>query len=172
LLSKFDLVKNSFGNSRLSTIWRKTVANNNRNMMKSKSAAVIVAVTAVLMAETAYAVEWVEVGDAPEGVPARQDTVGVGPLERIIGAVDSALGDYTDTYSIIITDPSAFYATTKVDLGGAAVLSTGEVGDAKLWLWDVDGNVLLANDDITNASIFPAGDFSAPYLSDPSTFQS
>ena len=99
------------------------------------------ACTALLCASAmTFGQTWVEVGDAPDGVPDRQDTVGVGPLININGFLDSDI----DTYSIVITDVDAFYATT-------APLGFNGTGfadfDSTMWLWDEFGNPVLGNDD-------------------------
>ena len=64
----------------------------------------IVAVLAIALATTgAQGQGWDELGDAPEGVPDHQDTVGVGPLNSIVGSLD-AVKDHVDTYSIEVTE--------------------------------------------------------------------
>jgi hypothetical protein len=99
------------------------------------------AIAAGLMWASATFADWVEVGDAPEGVPAHQDTVGVGPLVLISGSLDSFdfAVDHVDTYAIIITDPDNFWASTTPALGGSA---SGGSEDTRLWLWTVDGQRL------------------------------
>ncbi|MCA9245060.1 MAG: PEP-CTERM sorting domain-containing protein [Phycisphaerales bacterium] len=124
-----------------------------------------IALTGVLSAP-AMADSWVEVDDAPDGVPAAQHTDGTGPLTSILGRLNRGAGDHVDTYSIIITDPAEFFATTKIDLGGSATTSTGGNADTRLWLWTEQGAPVLANDDI-NAF---GSDTLASLISDPSTF--
>jgi hypothetical protein len=112
------------------------------------------AAVAVMTASSIYGAHWVEVGDAPAGVPARQDTSGVGPLNRIEGTFVNNNGVMdVDTYSIVITDPSVFLALTKTFFGGSAVSSTGTNLDTRLWLWTEHGNVLLGNEDINSTSL-------------------
>jgi hypothetical protein len=111
---------------------------------------------------------WVESGDAPEGVPGHQVTVGVGALTSISGVLNRPGGDHTDTYCIRVTDVSLFYATTKIFFGGSATNQGGLNEDTRLWLWDMNGNVLLGNDDVNSAGL--GGDTLASFLSDPSTF--
>lgn len=104
---------------------------------------------------------WLEVGDAPDGVPGHQTTVGAGPLTSITGSTDSSLSDFVDTYSITITDVNAFFATTESTLGNG----TGSANfDTSLWLWDMAGNILLGNDDAPGGAPFHS------YISDPSTY--
>jgi hypothetical protein len=108
----------------------------------------------------AYGQIWTEVGDAAAGVPGRQDTMGNGALTNINGAINGAAQDWVDTYSIIITDPNNFWATTNATLGN---LTGSAGGDSRLWLWDETGRLLLANDDTNNlqSTITAPGNFSA-----------
>jgi hypothetical protein len=135
-------------------------------MKRSATAALLFCVAALFFASSASAQVWVEVGDAPDGVPGRQDTVGIGPLSSISGAINRGQGDHVDTYSIMITDPSQFLATTKIDLGGSAVTATGTNADSRLWLWTDTGVPVLGNDDINAFGT----DTLASLVSDPSTF--
>lgn len=128
----------------------------------------LMAALAVMMTGTSFGQTWAEVGDAPEGVPFRQDTFGVGPLNQITGAINRGQGDHTDTYSIIITDPMAFLASTKNSFGGSAVSSTGSNLDTRLWLWTNSGQVVLGNDDVNSTSL--GTDTLASLISDPTTF--
>lgn len=123
----------------------------------------------VALAASASAQVWAEVGDAPQGVPANQATVGVGPLTAITGVIDRPAGDHTDTYCITVTDVSLFYATTKIFYGGSAVDTAGANADTRLWIWDLAGNELLGNDDINAAALGTSDNF-ASLVSDPSTF--
>jgi hypothetical protein len=120
------------------------------------SAILAVAVTS----GAAFGQVWNEVPDAPAGVPARQDTVGVGALTNIVGFTATADDDFHDTYSIIITDPNDFYATTANTVGAG----TGSASfDTRLWLWDEQGNILMGNDDTFSDGLQST-------LSDPSNF--
>ena len=105
---------------------------------------------------------WTEIPDAPDGVPASQETVGIGPLFNISGVTDDVQADFVDTFAIIITEPLAFYATTELFFG----LGTGTATfDTRLFLWTEAGTPLLGNDDwsggvpfhslITDPSVFP-----------------
>lgn len=115
---------------------------------------------------------WVEMGDAPQGVPDRQDTVGVGQLTEIIGSLDGFNGDFVDTYSIIITDPLQFYASTALHLGGSFTSRTERLADSRIWLWsestfaEAIDQVVLANDNDFN---FGATDTGAT-IAHPQTF--
>ena len=124
----------------------------------------------VLFTGVATGQVWNEIGDAPDGPFTRQDTVGVGALTSITGVIDRAGGDHVDTYSIIITDVQAFYATTKIGLGGSVTLGTGGNADSRLWLWSEAGAPLLGNDDVNEMAVIPGSDTLASFISDPSTF--
>lgn len=129
-------------------------------MIFRKTFFVACAAFAVMLASPAFGQVWNEMGDAPDGVPARQDTAGIGPLLNINGATSSVDQDWVDTYSIVIIDPVDFYATTASSVGR----NTGSATfDTRLWLWDEQGNVLLGNDDT-------ASDGLQSTISDPSTF--
>ncbi len=99
---------------------------------------------------------WAEVGDAPEGIPDRQDTMGVGPLTQITGSLNGPGGDFVDTYSIIVTDPVQFFASTAIHLGGNFRSSAERLLDSRIWMWSestfADGfnQMLLANDNDFN----------------------
>ena len=119
----------------------------------------IVAVLAIALATTgAQGQGWDELGDAPEGVPDHQDTVGVGPLNSIVGSLD-AVKDHVDTYSIEVTDPLLFMVTVNSTTGEA-------LANARVWLWtDVTRGgpeLVMANDDSPTAMDF------SPLLTDPS----
>jgi hypothetical protein len=111
---------------------------------------------------------WVESGDAPDGVPGHQSTVGLGPLTFISGVLNRPGGDHVDTYCITVSNVAQFYATTKIFFGGSATNQGGLNEDTRLWLWDLNGNVLLGNDDVNTAAL--GTDTLASFLSDPSTF--
>lgn len=113
-----------------------------------------------LAGATASAQTWAESGDAPDGPIPFQDTVGVGPLLSITGSIDRPNGDHVDTYCINITDPANFMASTSAFFGGSTDF------DSRLWLWNANGGLVLANDD-TPAG---AGGGLASVLSDPSTY--
>lgn len=118
-----------------------------------------------LSAGAASAQVWGEVGDAPDGPLPFQDTVGIGALESITGSIDRGNGDHVDTYCIMIVDVAAFFASTKQSLGGFASTATGGNADTRLYLWDLDGNIVLANDDDSGSP-----DGLASTITDPSTF--
>ena len=109
------------------------------------------------------------VGDAPDGPLSRQDTVGTGELTLITGSFDGDLDDHVDTYSIVITDTSLFYATTAphIDANAFAIRPNTSSSDTALYLWDVDGNPLLGGDNTLMDDILSVV---GSTLSDPSTF--
>lgn len=131
-----------------------------------KNTLMVVACT-TLLSGAAFG-QWVEVGDAPDGPGARQDTVGNGALTSISGQLNRAGGDHVDTYSIRITNVQQFYASTKIFFGGSFLSNTGTNGDSRLWLWSEAGVGLLGNDDINTVGF--GTDTLASFLSDPSTF--
>lgn len=84
-----------------------------------------------------------EVGDAGDGVGgAWQDPVGIpgDNLSTISGSTSSGMGDIVDAYRIRIVDPMQFLAQTS---GGASF-------DTMLYLFDLSGNAVLANDDFSS----------------------
>jgi len=109
-----------------------------------------------LAGATASAQVWAEAGDAPDGPIPFQDTVGVGPLSLIRGAIDRPGGDHVDTYCITITDPAVFMASTATAFGGSTAF------DSRLWLWNANGGLVVANDDVPGSL--------ASLVSDPSTY--
>jgi hypothetical protein len=120
-----------------------------------------------LAATSAFAQVWVETGDAPSGVPAHQNTVGVGALSTIRGNLFRANGDHVDTYCINIVSRSLFYATTLNFYGGSATSASGANQDTRLWLWNMNGGVQLGNDDVNGLA---NTDQFASLVSDPTTF--
>lgn len=108
----------------------------------------------------AFGQTWVEIGDAPDDIPNRQDTEGIGPLTQIRGSTSGA-DDWIDVYSIMITDPSAFYATTEESYGNMTASATF---DTRLFLFFEDGTPAVANDDFIGAPNWRS------FISDPSTF--
>ena len=132
------------------------------NLHSTWKLAVLLAVT-VTISNATSGKDWVEVGDAPDGVPANQATYGTGPLLTISGETNDLLGDFADTYSIVITDPAAFYATTSATFSGGPGTASF---DTRLFLWTENGDLVLANDDwplvedpfhslITDPAFFP-----------------
>jgi hypothetical protein len=84
---------------------------------------------------------WMESGDAPDSIPG-QATVGVGPLTSIHGELAAGSSDFVDLYTIQITDPGMFSATTD---NGLTI-----VEDTQLWLFRLDGVGVSFNDDNPN----------------------
>ncbi|MCO6045849.1 PEP-CTERM sorting domain-containing protein [Aeoliella sp. ICT_H6.2] len=103
---------------------------------------------------------WVEIGDAPDDIPNRQDTKGVGALTQIRGST-GADDDWVDVYSIMITDTTAFYATTEESYGNMTASATF---DTRLFLFNEDGTPAVANDDFIGEPNWRS------FISDPSTF--
>ena len=90
--------------------------------------------------------DWVEETDAGGFPGTSQAPKGVGPISTIAGTLAAALtiaggDDMEDMYRIYISNPSGFSAQTI--LGGSAEF------DSQLWLLDVNGRAVLANDDAT-----------------------
>ncbi len=115
----------------------------------------LIACFAIAASGTAYAQTWDEqidgggdAGDfpAPAGF---QDTVGVGPLTTITGGIDffpeiaQIRFDWVDAYCITVTDAEEFYATTDPHQDPNA----GGFLDSRLWLFDLQGNVVMGNND-------------------------
>lgn len=123
--------------------------------MKALKTGMMALALAAFTSSAAYGGIWTEAVDAPAGIPARQDTLGVGSLDQIDGHLDDDT-DHVDTYSIIITDFQAFSAST---VGGTTI-------DTRLFLSDENGNMLLGNDDAPAA----VGGTLRSYISDPSTY--
>src|SRR5262245_33047576 len=94
-----------------------------------------------------------EVGDAGQTVGTAQTTVGAGFLDEIRGTIGSPgpTGD-VDLFVIFISNPSGFSATT--------VGTPGTLANTQLFLFDVNGRGVYANDDAsaaTGRSTLPAG---------------
>ncbi|MGE0480326.1 MAG: DVUA0089 family protein [Phycisphaerae bacterium] len=101
---------------------------------------------AMAFAASANAGIWSEVGDAGDLPGTAQTAVGAGSLDQI----DGALAGGADMYRICITSPSTFSADTN---GGASF-------DTQLFLFDLNGVGVLANDDSgTLQARLPAGSF-------------
>jgi hypothetical protein len=111
-------------------------------------------VAAFGLASTASATPFVEIGDAGNLPGTAQVTVGLGPLTSISGFIGNNAPNSrvdADMYRLSIGDPGLFSATT-VGTGGSLV-------DTMLFLFDVTGLGVYANDDITGSprSLLPAG---------------
>jgi hypothetical protein len=97
---------------------------------------------------------WTEIGDAPDGVPGQQVTMGMGPLTEIRGSLDRTGGDHVDTYCMVVNDPAQFFASTNELLGGSFLSTSELLADTRLWLWTQSSLLsegmamaLLGNDD-------------------------
>ncbi len=125
-------------------------------MRRTLTAGVVLA-----MAGAAFGQNWNEQGDAPDGFAGVQETVGSGSLETIVGSTATGDNNFVDAYTIRIKDPNDWYATT-----ATAADSRASAGfDTRLWLFDLNGNGVVANDD------YPAT--AAPFtsmISDTTTF--
>ncbi|MHC5025093.1 MAG: hypothetical protein ACYTGG_14515 [Planctomycetota bacterium] len=112
------------------------------------------------LAAAAAGQDWTEIGDAAE-FPAAcgQATAGTGALRTITGDTSTGVDDFVDAYVIEITDPAAFYATTSAAFDPLAAA----VWDTRLFLFDLDGAGVLANDDV-------AGGGAQSFLSNPASF--
>lgn len=132
-----------------------------RNRLK-----ILYVASAVALGALANAQVWNEVGDAPDGVPAHQITMGSGALTTINGRINRPGGDHVDTYCFMITSQTSFFATTLNFYGGGATNQTGANEDTRLWLWTPNGQVLLGNDDVNALG----GNTLGSLISDPTTF--
>lgn len=95
-------------------------------------------------ATTAYG--WTEVGDAGDGIGGNYQIVDGSQgavINEIVGVTSSAAGDFVDAYLISIVDPANFRASTE-----------GAGFDTRLFLFDINGFGLLANDDSPQAAGF------------------
>ena len=118
---------------------------------------------------------WIEDGDAPDGPLDIQDTVGTGELLEIRGSLDRGAGDHVDTYSIIVTDPDIFYASTSVHLGGSSTTALESLRNTRMWMWNqsvLEGitDVVLANDDTEISDPTTPPPNQASTISDPTLF--
>lgn len=113
---------------------------------------------------------WVEVGDAGPFYQggAFQETVGQGDLGTISGTttIPGGVGQGTlfreivDVYSIRVTDPDEFYATTDPNIDARASASA----DSRLFLLSPStGDVILMNDDTDDADL-------KSLIAEPATF--
>lgn len=131
--------------------------------------------SAMAFAAAANAGTWTEssdAGDAPIG--AAQVTSGAGGLTLISGSMDwFNLSDHVDTYEIKVTDADNFFASTDPADGGSFIDDGGFEDDSRLFLFDMAGNLVMANDDnpggtasfesyISNPASFPGGTTHSP----------
>jgi hypothetical protein len=137
-----------------------------RNLVMVSSAAGL-----MLLLAASLQAGWIEQGDAGPLYQGGQfqETAGLGDLDTISGTTTIPGGvvpdqtffrELVDVYSIRITDPDAFYATTDADIDARASTS----GDSRLYLIDpATGNLLLMNDDTTDAGL-------SSLIAEPATF--
>jgi hypothetical protein len=128
------------------------------------------AIALLLCTATAHA-GWMEQGDAGPYYQGGefQPTVGVGDLDTISGTTtipggivpgETLFRELVDVYSIRITDPDSFYATTDTNIDSRASSS----GDSRLFLLNsANGDVILMHDDVDNAD-------SDALIAEPATF--
>jgi hypothetical protein len=111
---------------------------------------------------------WVEAGDAGDApIGSSQLTVGVGALTSITGGMDWVnQGDHVDAFQIKIVDVAAFFASTDPFSGGSFIDNGGNEDNSRLFLFDLAGNLVFAND---NAPAAVGGSLES-YISDPSTY--
>ncbi len=83
-----------------------------------------------------------EAGDAGDMPLVAETVAGAGPLDLLRGSIDGSAD--ADMFAIYIADPAAFSATTD----DAATVAF----DTQLFLFDLGGSGLAANDDILNGS--------------------
>ena len=135
--------------------------------MLNRMLAVLLCATAILVFASGIATAqiWSEVPDAGDfPIGTFQDTVGVGNLAAIDGSmIWDPDGDHVDSYSIIVTDPAAFSASTHPDDGGFFLDDGGFEDDSRLYLFRTDGSMVMANDDSPSGSL-------ESLLTDPSTW--
>jgi PEP-CTERM motif len=91
----------------------------------------------ILLVQLGWAGTWVEIGSAGPLPATAQRTAGTGSLDAIFGNLIG--NDEVDTYLIRIVDPLGFSAAT---LGGPFFIP-----DPKLFLFDIQGLGVYANDD-------------------------
>lgn len=106
-------------------------------------------IAATSLVGVAAAGTWTESGDAGDFFTSpAQVTDGTGALTQIVGATGGS--DFVDAYLINIVDPAAFYATTDETFDSNAFADF----DTRLWLFDLNGNPIVGNDDHPGGSPF------------------
>jgi len=123
------------------------------NFNRAALAAIATVALALSMQQSVQALTWAEVGDAGDLPGTAQLTVGTNPLTAITGAIGTSTD--ADMYRIHISNPAAFSATT--------VGTVGTLGDTQLFLFDLAGMGVYANDDnVGTRSTLPAGNINGP----------
>lgn len=124
-----------------------------------------------LLLATSLQAGWMEVGDAGPFYQGGQfqQTAGLGDLDTISGTTTIPGGvipdqtffrELVDVYSIRITDPDNFYATTDPNIDSRASSS----GDSRLYLLDATtGDLIVMNDDTSDTSV-------QSFIAEPATF--
>jgi hypothetical protein len=97
----------------------------------------------IALVSSASAVTWIESGDAGQSIATSQNTLPPGqPLSNIFGSFLSTTD--VDIFTISITNPAAFSATT--------VVGTNQLFDTTLFLFDSNGRPVYMNDDAAGGS--------------------
>lgn len=131
---------------------RETNPNDRRALAPPIRASIITAAALALTAGAAHAQTWTEAGDAGEfPIGGYQDTSGIGPITAIDGTLDWTIGDHVDAYSIVVTDPQNFMASTDPSRGGFFIDDGQLEDDSRLYLFTTDGQLVYANDDDAGA---------------------
>jgi hypothetical protein len=106
--------------------------------MKRFFSSLVAVVALIVLANSASAISWIEVGDAGQSIATAQTPTPPGqPLNNIFGSFLST-GD-VDIFTIFISNPAAFSATT--------VLGTSTLIDTQLFLFNSSGLPVYMNDD-------------------------
>ena len=117
------------------------------------------AVALFLSTGPAHGTSFSEVGDAGDLPAIAQVPGGVGSLDEILGRIGNPSDQ--DMFKIFISDPANFSASTN-----NPGTNLSQDSDTQLFLFDVNGMGLLANDDDPTAqdvrSNIPAGSFGGP----------
>lgn len=124
------------------------------SMMLARSIAVFAAAVG-LSAPALAGPEWTEMGDAGSTLPGAETPIGMGPLAGIKGELNGAppprgatdMADFEDVYRIFIENPKNFSAFIVPNDNGTPTF------DTQLWLFDRQGDGVLANDDNTAAGV-------------------
>lgn len=137
-----------------------------------KKLLVLSATMAFAVSGAAFAQNWDETadggGDAADVFNGAQSVAnGGGPVTSITGGMDwFNLGDHVDAYVITIADAASFTATTNPSGGGDFTGVDGFEDDSRLALFDMAGNLIMANDDSPS---FAGGSLEST-LQNPSTW--
>ena len=124
-----------------------------KHTLKSVRALAATLITLGSLAGGANAAVWMQIGDASDNPQLPQITSGTGSLTQILTNLELATD--TDSFAFRVLDPTAF----SINLLGTSL--TGD-NDTEIYITDMFGNLILANDDFNGAlSGFDAGAFPA-----------